>query len=290
MKNIKEYQAILKPLLKEWEHEVGTVFKMLLDEDKDRSALNEKFQTRSSEFLIAATTIWQEPFDNAQLQPRTSKKIGNEHFGSVLVPTGKNNAQIAGRRVGNVRDRCTQLTGDQAWVREFLDTLSELCFVSAGEAKSKRRTAQGNAWEKPPAPGVYVYSLQHYTENPTEPSPADDTPSRTLYKVGYSTVDAYLRATQSDQTFIPERPVLYRIYQPKSISETVQSDSVLPENLKTELAFLERKFHDHLRVFGHIDGWGGGTEWFLTSLRALDHLASLLDLHIEYVDTDDEED
>ena len=262
---------------------------MLLDEGKDRPALNEKFQSRSSEFLIAATTLWQEPFDKAPLQPRTSKEVWNESFGSVLVPTSKNNAQKTGRRVGDVRKRCTELTGDQAWVREFLDILSELCFVSAGEAKIRRRTVQGNAWEKPPVPGVYIYSLQHYFENPTDPSPSNDIPSRTLFKVGYSTVDAYLRAAQSDQTFIPERPVLYRIYQPKSINEIVQSDSALSEDLKTELAILERRFHDHLRAFGHIDGWGGGTEWFLTSLEALDHLASLLDLHIEYVETGEEE-
>ena len=262
---------------------------MLLDEGRDRTALNEKFQSRSSEFLIAATTIWQKPFDKAPLQSRTSKEVRDESFGSVLVPTSKNNAQNTGRRVRDVRDRCTELTDDQAWVREFLNVLSELCFVSAGEAKIKQPADQGKAWEKPSSPGVYVFSLQHYVENPKEPSPSDDIRSRTLYKVGYSAVDAYFRPTQSDQTFIPERPVLYRIYQPKSINETVQSDSTLSEDLKTELTNLERKFHDHLRAFGHIDGWGGGKEWFLTSLEALDHLASLLDLHIEHAETDDEE-
>ncbi len=260
---------------------------MLIDEGMDRPALNEKFQNRSSEFLIAATTIWQESFSKASLQSRTLKEVRNESFGSVLVPTGKNNAQNTGRRVGDVRDLCIELMDDQTWVREFLDTLSELCFVSAGEAKIKRPT-KGNAWEKPPSPGVYVYSLQHYVENPTEPSLSDDIPSRTLFKVGYSSVDAYLRAVQSDQTFIPERPVLYRIYQPKSLSETVQSDSAWSDDLKTELASLECKFHCHLRAFGHIDGWGGGTEWFLTSLGALDHLACLLDLHIEYIGTGEE--
>ena len=287
MNKLKDYQEILKPLLREWEHDVGSVFSMLLDEGKGRTALNAKFQNRSSEFLIAATTIWQKPFDKAPLQPRTSKEIWTEDFGSVLVPAGKNNAQNTGRRVGDIRAHCTKLTNDQAWVREFLDTLGELCFMSAGEAKSKRRTAQGNAWKKPSASGVYVYSLQHYIENPKEQDPSDDIPPRTLFKVGYSGVDAYLRAKQSDWTFIPERPVLYRIYQPKSMRDTPQSDRA--DDLTMELASLERKFHDFLRAFGHIDGWGGGTEWFLTSLVALDQIASLLDLHTEYVETDDDE-
>ncbi|MYA03439.1 MAG: hypothetical protein F4Y37_02320 [Caldilineaceae bacterium SB0664_bin_22] len=259
---------------------------MLIDERKQREDLNIKFKNRSSEYLIAATTIWQERFDTASLRETTMKQVNRDPVGAVLVPTSRNNSQIAGRRVRDIRDLCTDLPDKNIWVRNFLEVIEELCFESAGEANVRHRAFQQDEWKQPSTPGIYVYSLQHYVDHPNEHDPIN-APSRTLFKVGYSTVDAYIRAQQSDKTFVPERPVLYRIYQPKQFQETV--DKELSDDQKAELGQIEKKFHDTLKAFGHIDGWGGGTEWFLTSVEALDQLAVVMELHIEYPESSEDD-
>jgi hypothetical protein len=105
--------------------------------------------------------------------------------------------------------------------------------------------------------GVYVYSYPMYVSTNGH---------ECLLKVGASTVDVYQRvADQQRNTEVPEDLVLLRIY---------------PVSSAQALA-VEEKFHKLLSAFGaHASSTTGGTEWFRTSLSALDTIADVLDIPV----------
>jgi hypothetical protein len=112
---------------------------------------------------------------------------------------------------------------------------------------------------------VYVYSLPHYLRYPY-----DDESGRTLLKVGQANRSVIRRfREQTRTTALPEDPVLLRVY--------ITSDS--------EAEGVERRFHRLLEAADHDRSTArtGGTEWFLTSVRFLDEVASVLGLEIKQV-------
>lgn len=112
-------------------------------------------------------------------------------------------------------------------------------------------------------PGIYVYTLPHYLRHPV-----DDETGKTLLKVGHSTRDAVYRASSQGRfTALPEDPILLRIY---------------PVDQSAE---MESKFHEWLRMADHRSPRTrrAGTEWFVTSTKFLDHVASHLGLDVEVV-------
>jgi hypothetical protein len=110
--------------------------------------------------------------------------------------------------------------------------------------------------------GIYVYSLMHYLRYPYDPNSG-----RTLLKVGRSDRDVIRRfREQTRTTALPEEPVLLRIY------ETGTQDPA--ETEKRIHAFLEAADHDR------SSARTGGTEWFLTNLKFLDHIASTMNLNM----------
>lgn len=112
--------------------------------------------------------------------------------------------------------------------------------------------------------GIYVYTLPHYWHHPF-----DRDSGRTLMKVGRSDRDAVRRfREQTRTTALPEDPILLRIYVTGPDSATV-----------------ERQFHELLEAADHDRSTArtGGREWFLTSLKFLDKLASTLGLEARYV-------
>jgi hypothetical protein len=112
-------------------------------------------------------------------------------------------------------------------------------------------------------PGVYVYTLPHYLKYPV-----DSETGKTLLKVGHSSTDAYYRVnSQGRFTSLPEEPVLLRIY---------------PADQSAE---VERVFHEWLRMADHqgTRTRRAGSEWFLTSTKFLDHVASSLSLDIRVI-------
>lgn len=120
-------------------------------------------------------------------------------------------------------------------------------------------------FERKGEPGVYVYTLPHYLRHPYDP-----VTNQTLLKVGHSSTDAYYRAdSQRRLTALPEDPVLLRVY-PVEASRSKE---------------VERQFHEWLRVADHArsDARRGGTEWFVTSLQFLDHVATSFDLEVRVV-------
>jgi hypothetical protein len=113
--------------------------------------------------------------------------------------------------------------------------------------------------------GIYVYALPHYLRFPYEPESG-----HTLFKVGRTDRDSVQRfREQTRTTALPEDPVLLRVY-PTSTETTVG---------------MERQFHELLEAADHDRSTArtGGREWFLTSVRFLDAIASALKLEIQRV-------
>lgn len=133
----------------------------------------------------------------------------------------------------------------------------------ASEAETEEAVAKSKEAEAENIPGIYVYTLPHYVRYPY-----DGKTGRTLLKVGHSSVDALYRATsQARVTSLPEDPWLLRIYPVDASSEA------------------EKRMHAFLRAADHDGVRGGriGAEWFLTSLKFLDHVAKSLGLEVRVI-------
>lgn len=125
--------------------------------------------------------------------------------------------------------------------------------ADAAAEVSKRAEASG-------ASGVYVWSLPHYLNYPVDPKSG-----HTLLKVGHSAVDAYSRVRDSNWTALPEDPVLLRIYPAEASAEA------------------EKLFHGWLRAADHGQQQNAraGQEWFLTSLKFVDHVARQMGFEVQ---------
>jgi hypothetical protein len=133
-------------------------------------------------------------------------------------------------------------------------------------AKEERAALKSTTEAEAAAPtGIYVYALPHYLRYPYDPES-----ERTLLKVGHSERDVIQRfRAQTRTTALPEEPILLRVYEcPDSSTATA-----------------ERKIHQILEAADHSRSTArtGGTEWFLTSLRLLDVLATTLNLKTRIV-------
>lgn len=161
----------------------------------------------------------------------------------------------AGRAwVSHVRDRLEAIANDADAVTRETQALE-----SSSEAIEEAVSAQG---------GVYVYTYPHYRRFPV--AAADDSQSaeydRTLLKLGKTTRTAEIRVREQVRsvTAVPEDPVILRAYLPGDSADD-------PED-------MEGRFELVLRGVGHGRHRSGrsGTEWFLTSLEALDAIAEAL--------------
>ena len=140
------------------------------------------------------------------------------------------------------------------------------------EVENNVATAATEEAEAEAVPGVYVYALPHYLRYPY-----DEESNRTLLKVGRADRSVIRRfREQVRTTAIPEDPVLLRIY------VTSSEDAIEREH----------QFHDLLEAADHARSRArtGGTEWFLTSLRFLDTVASTIGLEVRRVFDPDAED
>lgn len=180
------------------------------------------------------------------------------------VPTSPAPAADAARRI-RAWLRSKPLSEE---LREALTAQERLLTSRAEDAvaqaeESARATDVTRKAEAEGRAGIYVYTLPHYLRHPFDPKTG-----RTLLKVGHSSVDALYRAdSQTRVTALPEDPWLLRVYPAEASAE------------------VEQKFHSALSAADHsgVRTQRGGREWFLTSTKFLDHLASLFDLPIMVV-------
>lgn len=120
--------------------------------------------------------------------------------------------------------------------------------------------------------GIYVYSFPTYLHFGTIEDQA-------LYwvKIGSTRNSVWQRIVeQNRQTSMPEDPKLLRIY----------------HKVDMNIDEIERNFHTTLEAVGHERSAArrtkAGTEWFATTLEAVDALANLMGLEIEKYESSDE--
>ena len=136
------------------------------------------------------------------------------------------------------------------------------------EVEDKQVRKNAKAAESLNIPGIYVYTLPHYFKQPVLPADGDVLTARTLMKVGMAENDVIKRFRKQERnTVLPEDPWLLRVY--------ACSDDVLK---------MEQSIHRLLRSADHLQSVGrsAGTEWFLTSLRFLDEVATQKGLTVAY--------
>lgn len=90
----------------------------------------------------------------------------------------------------------------------YAESAAALAAVDESERTQRRRAQTDNG-----IPGIYVYALPHYLQNPVVPSVDDVEADRTLMKVGMSDRDTIRQfRAQQRSTELPEDPELLRIY------------------------------------------------------------------------------
>jgi hypothetical protein len=119
--------------------------------------------------------------------------------------------------------------------------------------------------------GIYVYSFPTYLHFGT----VEDKDSFWL-KIGSTKKSVWQRIVeQNRQTSMPEDPKLLRIYH--------KADMNIDE--------VEKRFHSTLEAVGHERSAArrtkAGTEWFATTLEAIDAIAELMNLQIERYEVSD---
>lgn len=186
------------------------------------------------------------------------------------LPTAPTVALGAARRFKSI----LRLTTLSASARSYLETnLRELerraNDVTARVVEIKHAQEQTQAAEARNDIGIYVYALPHYLRYPFEPDSG-----RTLMKVGRSDSDVIMRfRNQTRTTALPEEPILLRIYRTDA-STTAQIESAFHRLLEAA---------DHSRSVSR----SAGREWFVTSTRFLDEVASVMKLSVEVVNDAD---
>ncbi len=144
---------------------------------------------------------------------------------------------------------------------------TERALAATRRAENELQSSAGVSPGSPRAGVLYVYSLPHYLRYRVH-----EESGRTYLKIGQTVRDPSLRISeQARQTGLPEDPVLLRIYRDSDSSRSIGD---LERSVHT---LLEAADHDRSRARA------GGREWFVTSLKFLDAVASALKLTIEEV-------
>ncbi len=188
--------------------------------------------------------------------------LGNLSNGPAML---RNNSQIFNR----VLKHASLSEEALHYLKEMLEEMERR--IASSDEREQEESVAVEATKKIEGQGIigiYVYSLMHYLRYPYDPNSG-----RTLLKVGRSDRDVIRRfREQTRTTALPEEPVLLRIY------ETGAQD---PAEIEKKIhAFLEAADHDR------SSARTGGTEWFLTNLKFLDHIATSMNLIISRVVTD----
>ena len=147
-----------------------------------------------------------------------------------------------------------------------LEALTENEETAELEDEHVRKNAQ--ATESLDISGIYVYTLPHYFRNPVLPADGDVLTARTLMKIGMAENDVIKRFRKQERnTVLPEDPWLLRVY--ACSDDVYQTEQAIHRLLKSA---------DHRQSVGRA----AGKEWFLTSLRFLDEVATQKGLTVAY--------
>lgn len=120
--------------------------------------------------------------------------------------------------------------------------------------------------------GIYVYSFPTYLHYGTV-----EDPTVAWFKIGSTQNSVWQRIVdQNRQTSMPEDPKLLRIYHKPNMN----------------IDEIEKRFHSTLERVGHERSTArrtkAGTEWFASTLDAIDAIAELMELSIESYETEED--
>jgi hypothetical protein len=182
------------------------------------------------------------------------------------LPTAPTVALAAARKFRSILKSASLSPATRAYLGANLEELERRANdADRRDAEVQRAQVQTQQAEARNEVGIYVYALPHYLRYPFEPDSG-----RTLLKVGRSDSDVIVRfRNQTRTTALPEEPILLRIYRTPGAAT----------------APTENKFHRLLEAADHSRSVArsAGREWFLTSTRFLDEIASLLGLPVDIV-------
>jgi hypothetical protein len=182
------------------------------------------------------------------------------------LPTSPSVALGTARKFRSILKQKTLTPSTRTELERRLRILEERASDTAARKVEEEQAIEATTQaEELAVPGVYVYALPHYLRHPY-----DEDSGRTLLKVGRADRSVIRRfREQVRTTALPEDPVLLRVYRCDEDDSTRH----------------ERKFHSLLEAADHDRSKArtGGTEWFLTSLKFLDEIATTLDLEVREI-------
>jgi len=167
----------------------------------------------------------------------------------------KNNPNFSGEVKSYLVDLKVQLINNSESLNAVLHDQEQI------DSQSEKLDEQASKIQN----GIYVYSFPTYLHFGTI---EDEDVS--WFKIGYTKNSVWQRIVeQNRQTSMPEDPKLLRIYHKDEM----------------DIDAIEKKFHSTLDRVGHERSSArrtkAGTEWFATTLDAIDAIAELMDLQIE---------
>ena len=177
--------------------------------------------------------------------------------GTSAAPRSPVMALQCSRQIASFIRRHSKLS---AAAKELLESRRQDCDTSSDEYEEPTSSSSEDELPEDQA-GVYVYTLPHYINHPVTEKPDASSTPRTFLKVGKSDVDIEQRIKQQATTALPEKPLKLRLYQ--------NDDKPID---------LEHKIHGMLNASDHNPNQekGAGKEWFLTNLKFLDAIATIL--------------
>ena len=188
--------------------------------------------------------------------------------GATPAPKSPTMALQCCRQIASFIRRHPQLS---AAAKELLDSRRQECESNAEEYDEPESITSEDDLSSGDKAGVYVYTLPHYLHHPVRGKPDESSTPRTFLKVGKSDGDIDGRIRQQTTTALPEPPIKLRTYQGDEGP-----------------VVLEKRIHAMLDAADHNPNRekGAGKEWFLTNLKFLDAIASMLGLKIHRYNED----
>jgi len=186
------------------------------------------------------------------------------------LPTAPTVARGAARKFRSMLRSTTLSAAARSYMQTNLRELERRANdVTARVVEIKHAQEQTQVAEARNDIGIYVYALPYYMRYPFDPHSG-----RTLMKIGRSDSDVIMRfRNQTRTTALPEEPILLRIYRTDA-SAAAQIESPFYRLLEAA---------DHSRSVSR----SAGREWFVTSTRFLDQVASVMKLSVEAVNDAD---
>ncbi len=188
----------------------------------------------------------------------------------LYVPGGKVIARQTTSQTKSflARNRDEFLSSTIEYLEHLIDQFSELA-RDPTERSKQDLTGVDDVESVFNSAGIYATSCRSFIERPVKSA---DGMSASQYYVKVGSTQNIAKRIKQLKTAMPEEPIVLLV-----VTNDVSRN-------KESYSFHEGKFHNHLRVIGHVkdERAGGGSEWFVTNSQTLKSIANLVGLKIAY--------